>query len=199
MRLPASCLKFWYGESVRTMMTAPERWPSETILTGIPLVGEIHHQRRQHVGRLDPPGHQRFLDLGPAAVLAVFEFKLRRAGGCGPLLVARATHATGSVRLQVTGRPPTTRAFGLCCVQALWPSGRAAAISPWSTARRERMYGLMAPRSYIQMARNRTAIPSAGGPKAARLRISRSWLWYSPACRDCDKTIDRRRDTSIEC
>src|SRR4030095_5760665 len=78
------------------------------------------------------------------------------------LLVARATHATGSVRLHVTGNPPTTRAFALCCVQALWPSGRAAAISPWSTARRERMYGLMAPRSYIQMARNRTAIPPAG-------------------------------------
>src|SRR5215207_11287871 len=70
-----------------------------------------------------------------------------------PLLVARATHATGNVRLQVTGNPPTTRAFGLCCVQALWPSGRAAAISPWSTARRERMYWLMAPRSYIQLAR----------------------------------------------
>src|SRR3954464_11375434 len=65
-----------------------------------------------------------------------------------PLLVARATHATGNVRLHVTGNPPTTRAFGLVCVQALSPSGRAAAISPWSTARRERMCGLMALRSY---------------------------------------------------
>ena len=37
MRLPASCLKCSYGESVRTMMTAPERWPSETIFTGICL------------------------------------------------------------------------------------------------------------------------------------------------------------------
>ena len=53
-----------------------------------------------------------------------------------PLLVARATHATGNVKLHVTGNPPTTRAFGLVCVQALWPSGRAAAISPWSKARR---------------------------------------------------------------
>ena len=35
MRLPASCLNCWYGESVRTMITAPERWPSETIFTGI--------------------------------------------------------------------------------------------------------------------------------------------------------------------
>ena len=35
MRLPRSRLKCWYGESVRTMITAPERWPSETILTGI--------------------------------------------------------------------------------------------------------------------------------------------------------------------
>jgi hypothetical protein len=37
------------------------------------LVGEIHDQRRQHVARLDASGHQRFLDLRPAAVLAVLE------------------------------------------------------------------------------------------------------------------------------
>jgi hypothetical protein len=35
MRLPARSLKRRYGESLRTMITAPERCPSETILTGI--------------------------------------------------------------------------------------------------------------------------------------------------------------------
>ena len=37
MRFPASSRNFWYGESVCTMITAPERCPSDTILTGIPL------------------------------------------------------------------------------------------------------------------------------------------------------------------
>ena len=32
--LPVSCLKLWYGESLLTMMTAPERCPRDTIFTG---------------------------------------------------------------------------------------------------------------------------------------------------------------------
>jgi len=48
-------------------------------LHGDLLVREIHHQRRQHVGRLDPTGHQGFLDLGPTVVLAVLVRKARAA------------------------------------------------------------------------------------------------------------------------
>ncbi len=36
-RLPMRSRNFWYDESVRTMMTAPERWPSDTIFTGMRL------------------------------------------------------------------------------------------------------------------------------------------------------------------
>src|SRR6202163_3045295 len=50
------------------------------------------------------------------------------------LLAAFATQATGRVRLQVTGRPPTTSEC--CCllfVQDNGPIGRVAASAPWST------------------------------------------------------------------
>jgi hypothetical protein len=100
------------------------------------LVGEIHHQRREHVAGLDAPGHQRLLDLRPAVVLAVLECKLRAPAVAVPLLVAPCDARDGNVRLHVTGNPPTTRAFGLACVQAPWPSGRATAIIPWSKVRR---------------------------------------------------------------
>ena len=46
-------------------------------LDGYLLVGQIHHQRREHVGRLDPSGHERFFDLGPAAELAEFVVEAR--------------------------------------------------------------------------------------------------------------------------
>ena len=32
---------------------------------------QVHHHRRKQVGRLDLAGHERFLQLGPAAVLGV--------------------------------------------------------------------------------------------------------------------------------
>jgi hypothetical protein len=48
------------------------------------------------------------------------------------LLVARATHATGKVRLQVTGRPPTTSGFS--APRAM--DGQAAASAAAVTSRR---------------------------------------------------------------
>jgi hypothetical protein len=65
------------------------------------LVGKVHHQRRQHVRRLDAPGHERFLHLGPAAVLAVFELPRARHAGDGQGEVAgdrQATDDEGSTR-----------------------------------------------------------------------------------------------------
>ena len=150
MRLPASWRKFWYGRLGAHHDDRARAMAERNDLDRNALVRQIHHQRRQHVAGLDAAGHERLLDLRPAVVLAVFELEPARLRAPCRWLVAFATHATGKVRLQVTGNPPTTSAFGLCCVQAHWPSGRAAAIMPWSTARRERMYGLMAPRSYIQ-------------------------------------------------
>src|SRR4051812_14202990 len=60
----------------------------------------------------------------------------------GPLRVARATQATGSVRLQVTGKPPTTNALVLLDAHPNTPSGRLAA-RPCKTWRRERIKELM--------------------------------------------------------
>jgi hypothetical protein len=48
-----------------------------------PLVRQVHYQRRQHVGGLEAASHQRFLHLGPAAVLAVFECELGSAARVG--------------------------------------------------------------------------------------------------------------------
>ena len=47
--------------------------------------------------------------------------------GAVPLIVAFATHATGKVRLQVTGSPPTTSEFAFFCVHANVPRGSAHA------------------------------------------------------------------------
>ena len=56
---------------------------------------------------------------------------------CGhPLLAAFATQATGSVRLQVTGRPPTCNGPFFSAVQEIVPQGTAAARSPCSTCLR---------------------------------------------------------------
>src|SRR3974377_2319024 len=56
--------------------------------------------------------------------------------GKDPLLTLRATHATGSVRLHVTGSPPTTSASGPLFEQPTAPKGTAAAASPRSNHRR---------------------------------------------------------------
>jgi len=61
---------------------------------------------RQHVKRLESPGHQRFLDLGPAALLAVLVMSsVDPMPWLAPFAAALATQRTGKVRLQVTGQP----------------------------------------------------------------------------------------------
>src|SRR5688572_1240716 len=53
------------------------------------------------------------------------------------IALARATQATGSVRLHVTGSPPTTSSFdNVSLAQDARPAGRAAAIIAWSIRRR---------------------------------------------------------------
>jgi hypothetical protein len=64
------------------------------------LVGEIHDQRRQHVGRLDAIGHERLFDLRPAAVLAVLEFEIVARGAC---LDARGFRRAGHRQREVAG------------------------------------------------------------------------------------------------
>jgi hypothetical protein len=67
-------------------------------LDGDLLVRQVHHQGRQHVGRLDAARHQRFLDLGPAVVLAVLKLE-----GRGRDLVARRAGRAGHGQRQVAG------------------------------------------------------------------------------------------------
>src|SRR5690349_4380627 len=49
---------------------------------------------------------------------------------------ARAVHATGSVRLQVTGRPPTTSGPRAAVAEVERPKGSAAAAAPIRSDRR---------------------------------------------------------------
>ena len=128
MRLPASCLKCSYGESVRTMITAPERWPSETIFTGIFLSARSITSGASMYAAWMRPGHQRFLDFRPAVELAVLVFELRRAGcerSCSRFRAPRRRRA--SVRLQVTGRPPTCSTPFFASEHAERPNGSALA------------------------------------------------------------------------
>jgi len=87
------------------MMTAPERWPSDHLERNL-LVGQVHYQRRQHVGRLDPACHQRFLDLRPAAVFAELERPAARAAGDRQSQVAGDWQAAHHQRI---GRPRQRR------------------------------------------------------------------------------------------
>src|SRR5690242_14827947 len=63
--------------------------------------------------------------------------------GAVAFAVALATQATGSVRLQVTGNPPTTSELGFFGAQPSRPGGRLAAAMPCSSCRRERAYRVM--------------------------------------------------------
>src|SRR5262245_36624094 len=73
----------------------------------------------------------------------LYSYSYRAAGGAVALNFAWLTQATGSVRLQVTGSPPTTREFGLRDWHPNRPRGtpaaRASGIPParaWIACRR---------------------------------------------------------------
>src|SRR5882757_8710520 len=87
------------------------------------------------------PAIKDSLTSGQPLYLLYWNSKRGRPAGRAALLRAFETHATGSVRLQVTGSPPTTKG-------APWPlpfdpfpqestlTGKAAATSPCTTCRR---------------------------------------------------------------
>src|SRR6185295_18196632 len=56
--------------------------------------------------------------------------------GAAPFWVDLATQATGSVRLQVTGSPPTVSAFGFFSEHPTRPRGTVAAAKPCASAAR---------------------------------------------------------------
>ena len=63
--------------------------------------------------------------------------------GTDRLLILLATHATGSVRLQVTGKPPTTNASAFVFAQPNMPRGSVAAASPCNASRRDTVSGVI--------------------------------------------------------
>src|SRR3954471_3896090 len=91
------------------MITAPERWPSDTIFSGIFLSARsITSGASMYAAWIRPAISDSFTSGQPL-------YLLYSNSNRGPLplsavlAAARAPHATGRVRLQVTGRPPTSR------------------------------------------------------------------------------------------
>src|SRR5690242_18502542 len=66
-------------------------------------------------------------------------------GAAVPFVLARPTHATGKVRLHVTGKPPTINELAFCSAQLMTPNGSDAAARPCSTLRRETVTPLNRP------------------------------------------------------
>ena len=101
------------------MITAPERWPSDTIFTGIFLSARSMTSGASMYAGLDPARHQRFLDLGPAAVLAVLVLEARRGRALRAARRARRTRRAASGCRSPAARPPGA-------VQRLAPAREAA-------------------------------------------------------------------------
>src|SRR5215469_3540882 len=91
------------------MITAPERWPRDTILMGIFL------SARSITSGASMKAAWRSPDISDSFTSGQPLYLLYWNANCGlPLLSVRfaaalAAQATGSVRLQVTASPPTTR------------------------------------------------------------------------------------------
>src|SRR6516164_10489202 len=95
------------------MITAPERWPRETILTGILLSARsITSGASMYAASIRPAISDSLISGQPL-------YLLYSNSNCGaPFLsavfaAALATQATGSVRLHVTGKPPTSNGLGV--------------------------------------------------------------------------------------
>src|SRR5882757_1593800 len=113
MRLPFSSLKCWYGESVRTMITAPERCPRDTILMGIFLSARsITSGASMYAAWIRPAINDSLISGQPLYLLYSYA-NWGAPPGLARFFAALATQATGSVRLQVTGSPATIRALCL--------------------------------------------------------------------------------------
>src|SRR5580704_8597492 len=87
------------------------------------------------------PAIKDSLTSGQPLYLLYWNSKRGCPAGRAALLRALETHATGSVRLQVTGNPPTTNGLPLAVPFDPLPqesviNGKAAAISPCTTCRR---------------------------------------------------------------
>src|ERR1700688_490542 len=87
------------------------------------------------------PAIKDSLTSGQPLYLLYWNSKRGWPAGRAPLLRAFETHATGSVRLQVTGSPPTTNVSPLVFPPDPFPQdsvlrGKAAAISPCNTCLR---------------------------------------------------------------
>src|ERR1700722_2119595 len=87
------------------------------------------------------PAIKDSLTSGQPLYLLYWNSKRGWPAGRAPLLRALETHATGSVRLQVTGSPPTTKGAPWAFPFDPFPQesalkGKAAAMSPWTTCLR---------------------------------------------------------------
>jgi hypothetical protein len=110
MRRPRRSLRLFTGESVRTMMTAPDRWPRETILAATPLstrsitIGASRYAARTLPAMNDSlsSGQPRYLLNSATESARVTSTTLRPSASRD-----MATLAIGSVRFHITGSPPT--------------------------------------------------------------------------------------------
>src|SRR5437868_10705278 len=111
------------------MITAPERWPSETILIGIFLsVRSITSGASMYAAGMRPAISDSFTSGQPLYLLY---------SNCVALPSdARATQATGNVRLQVTARPPTISGPRAAPANCGMPEEAAAAAAPRRSERR---------------------------------------------------------------
>src|SRR5580704_7967857 len=83
------------------------------------------------------PAMSDSLISGQPLNLVYWNWKLFAPAGADLLLTPLATQATGRVRLQVTGKPPTTNESALALAQPNIPRGSDAVTSPCSAWRRD--------------------------------------------------------------
>src|SRR5690349_12112544 len=102
------------------MITAPERCPSDTTLTGIALFARsMMSGASMYAALIRPVMRDSLISGQPLYLLNSNSEPLVRGAS---LSAEEAAHATGSVRLHVTGRPPTWSGAA-----APWARGRAPA------------------------------------------------------------------------
>src|SRR5882757_10002012 len=121
------------------MMTAPERCPNETILMGMPLSARSITSGASIYAAWMRPDMSDSLTSGQPLYLLNWYSNRGAAPGVLSFWTPLATQATGNVRLQVTGRAPTTSSLAFFAEHPRRPAGTAAA-RPWRTRRRDKRY-----------------------------------------------------------